>query len=234
MMDMHNHFLSALPLHDQKALQPSLRRVDLTRDDHLAEHGQTIDRVYLPMNCVISAVAVMRDGRCVETRTIGCESGYGLLHALGSPVAFERVFTQISGQCWVLPLHVLTRAALDSPTLILALAQHAQATLIQSGQAVACNALHTAEQRLARWLLLTRERTGSDTLPLTQEHMATMLGVQRTTVTAIAQDLQVRGLVSYARGRIRIVNRPALVGVACECYEAIELAAERIMQHPVA
>jgi CRP-like cAMP-binding protein len=234
MADLHNHFLNALSPQDQKALQPSLRHVELARDDHLAEYGQTVEKVYLPVNCVIAAVAVMRDGRCVETRTMGCESGYGLLHAMGSPFAFERVSTQIAGQCWTMPLHALTRAALDSPSLVLALAQHAQATLIQSGQGVACNALHTAEQRLARWLLLTRQRTGSDTLPLTQEHLATMLGVQRTTVTAIAQTLQERELVSYARGRIRITNPSGLQGVSCECYEAIELAAERIMQHPAA
>jgi CRP-like cAMP-binding protein len=115
-----------------------------------------------------------------------------------------------------------------------ALAQHAQASLLQASQSAACNTLHTAEQRLARWLLLTRERTGTEILPLTQEHLSIMLGVQRTTITAIAQDLQERGLVSYSRGRIRITDRPGLLGVSCECYEAIEHAADRIINHPAA
>jgi CRP-like cAMP-binding protein len=145
-------------------------------------------------------------------------------------MCFERVAVQIGGSGWRLPLQILSEAAKDSPSLASSLARHAQASMFQSAQSVACNALHSAEQRLARWLLLTRERMGAEIMPLTQEHLSVMLGVQRTTITAIASELQERGLVSYRRGRIRITDRPGLIACSCECYEAIERAGERMLR----
>lgn len=228
-MEEHNHFLNALSIEDLTQLRPSLARVTVQKDQHLAEPGRAVENVYLPIRCVISVVAVMSDGRSVETRTAGCETGVGLLHALGSPISFERVTCQIEGESWRLPLSILAAAAARSATLSSAIVRHAQATLLQTAQATACNTLHTAEERLCRWLLLTRERTASDVLPLTQEHLSVMLGVQRTTITAIASDLQARGLVSYRRGRITLLDKPGLLANACECYEAIEGAVQRVL-----
>ena len=99
-MEGHNHFLNALSPGDMALIQGDLSRVQLARDDLLAQAGAPVRHVHLPINCVISVVAVMRDGRCVETRTIGCEGGFGLLHALGSPLSLERVFAQVGGACW--------------------------------------------------------------------------------------------------------------------------------------
>ena len=229
-MKLANHFLDALRPADLMLIRRHLTHVKLSRETTLAAAGQRVDAVVLPVNCVISVVAVMNDGRSVETRTIGCESGFGLLHGIGSTLAFENAFVQIAGDAWRLPVADLRAAAEGSPALVHDLACHAQATLFQSTQSAACNTLHSAEQRLARWLLLTRERTGGDIMPLTQEHLATMLGVQRTTVTAIASGLQQRGLVAYSRGRIRITDRTGLISVACECYEAIEQAGERMRE----
>jgi CRP-like cAMP-binding protein len=105
--------------------------------------------------------------------------------------------------------------------------RHAQASLLQAAQSTACNTLHRAEQRLCRWLLLTQDRLGgSEVVPLTQEHLAIMLGVQRTTITAVASGLQERGVIAYARGKINILDRPALERCACECYQAIRKGAE--------
>lgn len=230
-MDLSNYFLNALSAPDRALIRPALEHVVLERDHVLARAGEPVDSVVLPVNCVISVVAVMKDGRSVETRTIGCESGFGLLNALGSRLSYEEVVAQIGGDAWKLPLSTLGHAATKSPTLVRAIARHAQATMMQAAQSAACNALHTVQQRLARWLLLTRERTGSDVLPLTQEHLAIMLGVQRTTVTAAASEMQERGLVSYSRGRIRLLDRPALLHAACECYESIEKAGERMIEN---
>ena len=217
-----NRFLETLCPDDAALLNPHLRLRTLPRDEIVAVEGWPIDKVCLPVNCILSVVAVMADGRQVETRTIGFEGGYGLLHALGSALSYERVITQVAGEAYVISWSALACAAQASPSLIRHLVNYAQASLIQSAQSTACNALHPAEQRLCRWLLATRDRLGTEVLPLTQEHLAIMLGVQRTTVTAVASDLQARGLVSYSRGKIRITDEGAVRRLACECYGAIE------------
>jgi CRP-like cAMP-binding protein len=221
-MTWANHFLDALDEADVRALRPHLTRVTLARNDILDEPGEPVGHVYLPIDCILSVVTVMRSGAQVESRTIGRESGYGLLHALGSSISFERMLVQVGGEAWRLPVKPLREAAVSSKALLQSIVQHAQASIIQSAQSTACNSLHAAEQRLCRWLLMTQDRLGSDMVPLTQEHLAIMLGVQRTTVTAIASHLQDRGAISYVRGKITVLDRPALERGACECYRAIE------------
>lgn len=217
-----NRFLSTLGRADAARLGPALRLRTLARDDLVASEGRPVERVFLPVNCILSVIAVLRDGREVETRTIGFEGGYGLLHALGSPMSYERVIAQVPGDAYELPLAALAQAAQDSPSLVNQIVSFAQASLIQSAQTTACNAIHNAEQRMCRWLLMSQDRLGCDILPLTQEHLSIMLGVQRTTVTAIAKDLQGRGLIANGRGRIRIIDRGGLQRIVCECYEALE------------
>jgi CRP-like cAMP-binding protein len=229
-MSFANHFLDALPLEDMAALQPHLRETVLARGEHLGQPGSPIVDVYMPIDAVLSVVTVMRSGAQVESRTIGRESGYGLLHTLGSPVAFERMLAQVGGRSWTLPAERLREAAARSPTLTATIVQHAQATLLQAAQAAACNGLHSAERRLCRWLLMTHDRLNSEVLPLTQEHLSIMLGVQRTTVTVLASGLQARGLISYARGRITVRDRPALEKASCECYAAIRTATESVLR----
>jgi len=230
-MALSNHFLDSLEPRDLAVLRPHLSEVALQRNELLDEAGQVIADVYLPIDCILSIVTVMRDGAQVESRTIGRESGYGLLHALGSPISYERMIVQVSGQAWRLPLERLREAAEASPKLTRCIVHHAQATIIQAAQSTACNSLHSAEQRLARWLLLTQDRLDSDVLPLTQEHLSIMLGVQRTTVTAIASELQARGMISYVRGKITVADRSALERTSCECYEAIQRGTEAML-HP--
>lgn len=221
-MAWENHFLDSLSPADQRELRPHVAPVNLTRNEVLDEVDQPIGQIYLPVDAILSVVTVMRSGAQVESRTIGRESGYGLLHALGSPLAFERMIVQVGGTAWRISLAVMRQAALASPSLVKTIVHHAQASDAQAAQNIACNSLHPAEQRLCRWLLLTQDRLGSDIVPLTQEHLSIMLGVQRTTVTAIASQLQERGAISYVRGKITIVDRAALTNCACECYHAIE------------
>jgi CRP-like cAMP-binding protein len=228
-MAWHNHFLDSLPAAEAEILAPDLKRVAMGRDTPLAEPYAPVNQVLLPINCVVSVLSVMQDGRTVESRTIGCESGFGLLNAIGSRFSFERVVIQISGDAWRAPIDALAEAARRSPTIVRHIVRHAQATLVQSAQSTACNSLHTVEQRLARWLLLTKERVSGEVLMLTQEHLSVMLGVQRTTVTAVASEMQSRGWISYSRGRIEIRDHAALLAASCECYEAIEAAAARML-----
>jgi len=232
-MRWSNFFLDSLNARDIAVIGPNLRLVELSRDDMLSEPGERLAWTFLPVTCVISVVTVLRDGKTVESRTVGRESGYGLLQALGSRYPFERVTAQIGGAAYRIGLDRLTEAASHSPTLQRSIVQHAQAAMLQAAQGTACNAFHSAERRMCKWLLLTQDRLEADVIPLTQENIATMLGVQRTTVTAVASQLQARGIVSYARGRIRILDREALMGLSCECYESLGAEAARVSQGEV-
>ena len=228
-MDERNHFLATLPAEAFELIKPSLEPVTLKRDQRIVEVDKPVTDVLLPVNSIISVIAVMKNGDLAESRTIGREGGFGLLHAVGSRTSFERVITQIGGDAWRIGLDDLRDAAAQNPGLTRAIVRHAQATIVQSAQFTACNALHNAAPRLCRWLLMTQDRLGSDILPLTQEHLAIMLAVQRTTVTTLATALQDDGLISYRRGKIRILDREGLERRSCECYASLTRSAARIL-----
>ena len=229
-MGPENHFLASLAPADLAALEPRLTRVELARNEMLAEAGKTVGYAYLPLSAIISVITLMQDGRSVESRTVGKESGFGLLHALGSRLSYEQVIVQVGGPAFRIGLDALSAAATKSIGLVRSIVAHAQVTLVQSAQQTACNALHGVDARLCRWLLLTQDRLGSDVLPLTQEHLSIMLGVQRTTVTAAALTLQSRGSIAYSRGKIRVLDRDGLIAGACECYHDTEGAVRRILK----
>lgn len=217
-----NHFLASLSSADLDRIKPHLESVELVRDDEIAREHQPVIDVYFPLSCILSSIVVMKDGRQIESRTIGRESGFGLLNALGSLISFERVIIQVTGTACRMPVKALAQAVVESPSLLQEVARHAQATIIQSAQSTACNALHEVEGRMCRWLLMTQDRLSSPVLPLTQEHLSVMMGVQRTTVTAVAQQLQHAGLIAYSRGRLQVLDRDGVKKRACECYAAIE------------
>jgi CRP-like cAMP-binding protein len=232
-MQYGNHFLDCLSGPDLDGLRPHLAQTRVERNQLLDDALRPISHVYLPVDCILSVLTVMRDGSQVESRTIGREGGYGLLQAVGAPITYERTICQVGGRTWRVPLDAMRQAARQSNGIREAIVRHAQASLLQAAQSTACNTLHRAEQRLCRWLLLTQDRLGSDVVPLTQEHLAIMLGVQRTTVTAAASQLQERGVIAYSRGKIRVLDREAMQRCACECYEAIEQGAALILQDPM-
>jgi CRP-like cAMP-binding protein len=231
-MPRRNHFLANLAPDDFELLQPNLESVHLERDDLLVDPRTPLDWVYFPLSCILSVIVVMNDGREIESRTIGRESGYGLLNALGSRISFERVKVQIGGETCRLPIRILSSALARREGLLHAVACHGQATILQSAQSTACNALHEVEARLCRWLLMTQDRLESASLPLTQEHLSIMLGVQRTTITGAAQMLQEAGLISYSRGKIAVLDREGLERRACECYDAVQEGVEMMIGPP--
>jgi CRP-like cAMP-binding protein len=213
-----NLLLASLAAADAELLRPHLKRVVLPRDGVVAYEGRPIENAIFPCGCLLSVTAVL-SGRRVETSTIGVEGALGLLHALGPVPSLERVTVQVAGPALAMPMTALSTAALERPTLMQSMAVFAQAAAAQAALNVACNALHEARQRLCRWLLMSADRIGSRALPLTQEHLAIMLGVQRTTVTALASELQARRIIRYSRGQITILDRDALQAGSCECYE---------------
>jgi CRP-like cAMP-binding protein len=231
-MPQENHFLATLESKDFALIKPALEAVTLKRNGHIADIDRPVSHAILPVSSIISVITVMRDGRMAESRTIGNEAGFGLLHGLASKTSFERVVVQVGGEAWRIALPDLQAAAARSPSLTRAIVRHAQATLVQAAQFMACNTLHIAPPRLCRWLLMTQDRLGRDLLPLTQEHLSIMLGVQRTTVTTLASALQDQGLIAYSRGQVRVLDRAGLERGTCECYGALTKAVGRILREP--
>lgn len=225
-----NHFLTMMDEADRAAIAPLLHSRDVPAGQILYEPGSLVDTVYFPAGCCLSVIKLMADGRAVETRTIGAESAFGLLHAVGSRHSLTRVLVQLPGRVQHLPANNLSRLADDSPTLRRSLIAHAQITAAQAEQSVACNVLHSVEQRLARWLLMSLDRTDQDPLNLTHEFLALMLGVQRTSVTVAARRMQEQGIIKYSRGRVSVLSRPALIRMVCECYGAYQRDQARLLE----
>jgi CRP-like cAMP-binding protein len=224
-----NHFLDALSAAQFERLAPKLARTRLEAGQELYRPGAEVDRIYLPVDCVVSIMTVLSDGRCAENCTVGCEGGFGLLNALGSPHCVSSVGVQIAGEVFHIPLADLRQAAAEDLGISDKIVRHAQAMIAQAEQSVACNALHDVEARLCRWVLMTEDRSGSKKLPLTQELLSDMMGVQRTTVTAAAQALRDRGAIDYSRGVMTVTDRARLEAGACECYAAAHAAREAIV-----
>lgn len=220
-VDVRNLVLGALARDDRLALEPHLQFVALASGDILYEPDYPVDWVYFPNTAVLSVVTVMANGRTVESDTVGYESVVGVLCALGGTRSVSRTFTQIPGMAVRLSAARLRRQADASASLRRLLIRHVQANLAQAHQSVACNALHELNERLCRWLLMSHDRTASDAVRLTQQYLATMLGVQRTTVTEALGELAARGLVRQGRGCIHILDRAGMEAVVCECYDAV-------------
>jgi CRP-like cAMP-binding protein len=216
-----SHFLDSLSAENFNLLAPSMVSIALGRDEPLCVPGSDIESVWFPTTAILSVVTVLEDGRDVEACTIGHESAYGLLNAMGSPTSIDRVIAQVPGAAIKIPASRLRAAAALSISVTDLIVRHAQANAAQIQQSVACNAVHSVEARLCRWLLMTQDRTRSDRLPLTQEFLGFMLGVQRTTVTGVARALQAAGFIRYSRGQIEVLDRAGLKASACECYATV-------------
>jgi CRP-like cAMP-binding protein len=221
--------LLALPAADAERLAPLLTPLDLDKGSLLYEAGDAVDFVYFPHDCVISLMTLMQSGAAIESATIGREGALGLAAATGPRHAHARAIVQGPGRASRIGATALGEAMADSAAMRALFERHGEALLSHAMQGVACNALHTVEARFCRWLLTRRDRMDSDTLTLTQEFLADMLGVQRTTVTAIAGQLQARGVIRYRRGQLDILDRPALEAIACECYRAVRSSYERLI-----
>jgi CRP-like cAMP-binding protein len=222
-VEFRNFFLSALPKDDLQSVLPFLSETSLERGQVLFEPGDAIEHVFFPSSAVLSVVTLMQNGDGVESSTVGYETAAPLLTALTGQTARARFFAQIGGAAVRLPASVLRSLARDSASFSELVLRHAAASSFQSEQGVACNALHPAPRRLARWILMTQDRIGTRTVPLTQDYMAIMTGVQRTTISVVASQLREAGLIRYTRGNLEVVDRPGLEGYACECYQAIRL-----------
>lgn len=229
-----NRLLAALGPDDFAYLDPHLALVELQRGQVIYEAGETILYTYFPHNAVVSLVTVMLDGKSAEMATFGCESLFGLVSAFVSRNSFGRYIVQISGTASRIELDWMNDAFRARPNIQQLVLRFTEALLAQTLQSVACNATHSVEARCCRWILNTRDRWGSDELPLTHEFLSEMLGVQRSTISAVTRTLHEAGLINQSRGVITIVNRPGLEETACECYETIRRKFSELLPHSMA
>jgi CRP-like cAMP-binding protein len=213
-----NFLLSALTPDDLAALSTGMTEVVLGNSEVLFEPGSQPDAVYFPGGACISIVTLLSDGRTVENATVGRESAAGLLEAITGRPATARAFAQVAGGAMRVPALLFRARMLQSPALAHLTLLHVRANAVQAEQGVACNAAHDVPSRLSRWLLMTQDRVGSRTFPLTQDYMAIMTGVQRSTVSLAASALKKRGVIDYSRGMVTILDRTGLQRQACECY----------------
>jgi CRP-like cAMP-binding protein len=226
---MNNQLLDLFSPSDSKLLAPYLKPAKFEQQHVLFEADQQIRHVYFPTGAVVSLVITLSTGETVEAAMVGSDGVVGASAALDGKISLSRGIIQLGGEMIVCDTDALKSTALQSPKLLALLIRHEQTVYGQAQQSAACFATHHVEARLCRWLLRARDLSGSDNLPFTQEYLGEMLGVRRTSVTAVAKALQEAGLIKYARGKIQIVDAKAMQKTTCECYGSVKTLYEKLI-----
>ena len=225
-----NRLLDRLPRNEYKSLLPHLETISLAHEEEVCHQDSPFSNVYFPTNGVFSTVIRMEDGERIEATAIGKEGMVGVSAALGldfNPVATALL---VPGECLRLPATSLSQALKPGRELDRLLHRYAAYSLRNAKQSVACNALHSVEERMCRWLLMTQDRVGKDEFWLTHEMLAAMLGVRRQSVSVVAGTLQKAGFITYRHGVMRVMDREGLEAASCECYGVTETLYDRIMK----
>ena len=228
----HNQLLAALPASELPLLWTELKPVAFDQGSVLQDPGDRIQFVYFPTSGMISLLAMTSDGKAVETAAVGREGALGAHCGFGIFHVHTRAVVEIPGAGLRMPAGAFQKFVRESDRLRDLLIHYHEFQLAETQQSVACNALHAAEGRLARWLLHTADIVGSDIVPLTQEFLSQVLGVRRTTVTTLARNLLRTGALGYGRGRIEIRDREQLKKFACECYEVLQRLSVQMLPRP--
>ena len=223
-----NRLLAALPQRVKDQLFPDLRLVMLPLGKVIFEAKQEIRYVYFPSDCIVSLIYVLLDGHSAEISVVGREGIVGVSAFMGGASTTSRAVVQSAGSAYRLPTSVIRQQFdNDSATRILMLL-YTQMLITQMAQTAVCNRHHTILQQLCRWLLLSIDRLPSNHLTMTQELIANMLGVRREGVTEAACKLQKMGVIKYQRGHIRVIDRPKLEEICCECYAMARRETDRL------
>jgi len=207
---------------------PDLEHIRCERAEVLLDADSSIDHVFFPDSGVVSVVAVYSDGSVIEMATIGREGFTGVKAVFGAKMSSSRLLVQIPGSAARMSRAAFTRAMGSMPSFRSLMYAYVNAFLEQVMVSVACNGAHSIKERLARWLLMMRDRSDDDTLLITQSLLAEMLGVQRPTITNAAAELESAGLIERGRRQVRILDRKGLTRASCECYLLVR---ERIALH---
>ena len=225
-----NSLLAALPQKILDRLLPDLKKVDMPLGKIIYESGAQPQHVYFPVTgCIISLLYVMQDGSSAEIAVVGDEGMVGIALFMGGDTTPSLALVQSAGQAYQLTATAMKWEFENHTELQYLLLRYTQALMTQMSQTAVCNRHHLVEQQLCRWLLLSMDRLQNNILIMTQELIANMLGVRREGVTDAAGKLQARGLITYSRGRIKIINRAGLEAHVCECYAVVKKEYDRLL-----
>jgi CRP-like cAMP-binding protein len=226
-----NHLLAALSPEVQGRLTPYLELIPLTLGDVVYEPGDAMRYIYFPTDSIVSLLYVMENGGSAEISVVGNEGLVGVALYLGGESTPSRAVVQSAGSAYRLPRTRLKDEFNRHGELLLLMLRYTQCLITQMAQTAACNRHHTLDQQLCRWLLLSLDRLPTNSLTMTQELIANMLGVRREGVTEAAGKLQRLGVIHYSRGRITVVDRPQLEALSCECYAVVKAETDRILPY---
>ena len=230
--DRSNLLLGALKPASRKRIDPHLKPIEFQLGDIVCEAGGSLNHAYFPEGCVLSLLTVLENGSALETANIGREGAFGLFAAMYSHVSFNRCIVQLQGHMVRCPIKVL-QAEFDGSAYVRDLfVSYSETLLSQVQQTVACNSMHSTEERMCRWLLMMHDRAEGEVLTYTHEFLSHILGANRTSITHAAQSMQAAGLISYKRGAMQVVDRPGLEKASCECYEIVKKRFDAFLSPP--
>jgi CRP-like cAMP-binding protein len=227
--DYSNWLLAAMGEDAANELKAQGTLVDLPFGQAIYEAGDPVDFVYFPQGCLLSLVRSTQEGQTAESGLCGMEGALGLLEACGSSTMTSTTIVQVPGRTWRIPHDACRSVVMRGGRPTQALCANAEFLIVEARQSALCRSYHPIQARLARWILEYHERAAVDrVMPVTQELLAAMLAVTRTTVTATAGELKARKLIDYNRGKLVILNKPALEALVCECRPTLHRERERV------
>jgi CRP-like cAMP-binding protein len=216
-----NRLLGALETASRERIEPHLEPITLKLGAMVCDAGGILKHAYFPEGAVLSLLTVLENGSAIETANIGREGAFGLFAAMYSRVSFNRCIVQLVGGMVRCPIELLQSEFKTSEYVRDLFVSYSETLLSQVQQTVACNALHTTEERMCRWLLMMHDRAQGEPLTYTHEFLAHILGANRKSVTLAAQSLQNAGLINYRRGKMQVLDRTGLEQASCECYAIV-------------
>jgi CRP-like cAMP-binding protein len=228
----HNRLLGAMETASLERIGAHLEHVNLKLGAVVCEAGGFLKHAYFPQGTVLSLLTVLENGSAIETANIGREGAFGLFAAMYSRVSFNRCLVQLEGGMVRCPIELLQAEFKRSEHVRDLFVSYSETLLSQVQQTVACNALHSTEERMSRWLLMMHDRAEGEALPYTHEFLSHMLGANRKSVTLAAQSLQTAGLISYHRGKIKVLDRAGLEKASCECYAVVKERFDAFLRPP--
>lgn len=227
-----NQLICAFASDSRARLTPFMERVNLKLGTTVCDAGGVLTHAYFPEGCVLSLLTVLENGSEIECANIGREGAFGLFAAMYSGVSFNRCTVQLEGPMLRCDIKYLREEFKQSPHMQDLLVSYSETLLSQVMQTVACNSLHSVEERLSRWLLMMHDRAEGEKLTYTHEFLARIMGANRTSITLAAQSLQNNGLIRYRRGMMQVEDRAGLEAAACECYVIVKARFEAFLTPP--
>jgi CRP-like cAMP-binding protein len=230
--ELSNQLLGALEPESRKRIDRHLEPVDFKLGALVCEAGGLLKHAYFPQGSVLSLLTVLENGSAIETANIGREGAFGLFAAMYSRVSFNRCIVQLEGHTVRCPIELLQFEFRNSEHVRNLFVSYSETLLSQVQQTVACNAMHSTEERMCRWLLMMHDRAQGEALAYTHEFLAAILGANRKSVTLAAQSMQMAGLISYRRGTIQVLDRAGLEKASCECYAIVKERFDAFLKPP--